>query len=192
MTLQEIHIEFGNQYDSLDKVLNRDARSILEEIGIFERGHTTLGEKIDNILGEITSKGSANSSSGSANSSNGRTNSSNGRGNTTISSGNGPLFNTYPFGKRTNKLHPCLLAICKGKKRLKTVFDYVINHSSKMRSLREEKTVIIFTDKWNNSTFEQYEEELAYNALNYGIHYIILLFNNYGITHIPFLPARRW
>ena len=185
MKLQEIRIEFGNQYDSLDKVLNRDARSILAKIGIFERGNTTLGEKIEKILSEITSKGSANSSSGSANS-------SNGRGNTTISSGNGPLFNTYPFGKRTNKLHPCLLAICKGKKRLKTVFDYVINHSSKMRSLREEKTVIIFTDKWDNSTFEQYEEELAYNALNYGIHYIILLFNNYGITHIPFLPARRW
>lgn len=107
-----------------------------------------------------------------------------------------PWYNTWPFGTPTEEIYSKFLAVCRGKRKLKDVFDVVVQQSKKIAkhypiSHGQDKTVMILTDKWDYDTFRKYEKKLLNHAIQDGIWYIFLLVTDYGYTQIPFLPNNR-
>lgn len=114
----------------------------------------------------------------------------------TDKSGKEPFYNTYPFGTPTDKLFSRFLCVCRGNKRLRPVMDRIADQSRKIArafpgSDRNEKTVILLTDKWDYEIFKDYESIFLDYAVNHGIWYIFVLVTPYGYTQIPFLPNDR-
>ena len=105
----------------------------------------------------------------------------------------GGKLNTYPFGVPSG-LYPDFLGVCVGKTRLQTVLAKAEDHCERaiIKYPNEEKTVIIVTDKWDNSMFRK---DFAGTFINFAcqnnIVFIILLITDFGISKIPFLPINR-
>lgn len=100
-------------------------------------------------------------------------------------------YNTYPFGSPSETVYPRLFAVCADKAPLRAALNHIQSQSRKMAVLHGEKTVFLLTDKWNATTFHDYEVEFLNHAIRDNIWYVFLLVTDYGITRIPFLPGDR-
>lgn len=105
-------------------------------------------------------------------------------------------YNTYPFGVKTPNTYPRFLAICRNE-RLDSYMKVLLEQSEKIAAEypgndpRDEKTVVLLTDKWDIKVFKKYEHKFLKNATSHGISYIFILITDYGCTPIPFLPYDR-
>ena len=98
--------------------------------------------------------------------------------------------NTYPFGKKTNRVYPQFWGVCAGAQRLKTVLDKAAEYCEK--PLGEDKTVVIVTDKWDQAVFQKhFERQFLRCALEQNVTFLFLLVTDYGVSRIPFLPWDR-
>lgn len=142
-----------------------EAKEILSGLGILYNGESSPVQRIDSILSQTDTNNYGTSSD-------------------TLP------YNSYPFGVKTRNTYPRLVAICRGKHKLGTFLEIMLAKSKKMEMNHhdEEKLVIILTDKWDSDVFGMYEKNFLRYAFRYRIHYIFLLFTEYGITNIPFLP----
>jgi len=105
------------------------------------------------------------------------------------------IINTYPFGRPTREIYPEFVAICKGKTTIKNVLNKAEDQCEKMirRYPRHvDKTVMILTDKWDDSLFKS---DYAGTFINYAnrenIVFIFLLITDFGMSRIPFLTWNR-
>ena len=167
MKMKLSEVRQGLQCENREVVLNgmsRDAVDILTGLGIFQNPSISPIRVIDNLLKHGKTADNADD-------------------------GDAALYNTYPFGT-LGVLQPRLLAICRGKMKLRHFLEEVLAKSWRMQKKfsNEEKMVIILTDKWDATTFRKHEKAFLNYALQYEVRYIILLLTDYGITEIPFLP----
>lgn len=106
-------------------------------------------------------------------------------------------LNTYPFGKRTDRLCKEFLGVCEGKKRLYGLFKAMAGQIEmhKQKCLwddawkEEPKCITIFTDKWDARMLRKYEALFLDAIVNYNFTFKFFLVTDYGITKIPFMDA---
>lgn len=108
-------------------------------------------------------------------------------------------LNTYPFGRKTNRLYSEFLGVCEGKKRLYGLFKAMAGQIEchKQRSLLdhywkdEPKCITIFTDKWDAAFLRKYEALFLDAILKYNFTFKFFLVTDYGITKIPFMDNNQ-
>lgn len=81
------------------------------------------------------------------------------------------------------------LAICCGKRTINNVLLNIVKHCKKLirqYGSREEKTIMILTNKWDEEIFrEKYVVTYINYAYKYNIKFVILLVTDFGIIPIP-------
>ena len=105
-------------------------------------------------------------------------------------------INTYPFGEPTNDIYRDFFGICAERSNLDLVLDealryceLVLNHYE----AEDHKAVIILTNKWNDYKFhKKYFSEFLRYALIENVIFVFLLYSDYAVTLIPFLPLNRY
>ena len=118
--------------------------------------------------------------------------------------------NTFPMGIPTTKVLPEFIGVYYGNNKyqitkngkvydhvtLNDVLDAAKKHCKRMVKepipYEEDKTILIFTDKWDSYTFQKYYATTFINyAYQHNILFIFLLVNDFGVSRIPFLSWNR-
>ena len=101
-------------------------------------------------------------------------------------------INTYPFGEPTNDIYRDFFGICAERSNLDPVLDEALRHCELVLShceAEDRKAVIILTNKWNDYRFhKKYFSEFLRYALIENVIFVFLLYSDYAVTLIPFLP----
>ena len=101
-------------------------------------------------------------------------------------------INTYPFGEPTNNIYRDFFGICAERSNLDLVLDKALRHCELVLShyeAEDRKAVIILTNKWNDYKFhKKYFSEFLRYALIENVIFVFLLYSDYAVTLIPFLP----
>ncbi len=105
--------------------------------------------------------------------------------------------NTYPFGRRTDKVYPLFVAISRGGTagKFRDALDYTLIQSAKMAQQfggSEFKSVIFITDAWLPNVFKKYEEYFLIYSLRDGIRFRFFLATDHGCTQVPVRSDLMW
>lgn len=104
-------------------------------------------------------------------------------------------INTFPFGARTADVFPEFVGACVGETTMLqalNAIDCYCKLAAENFPSDDLKTVILLTDKWENSRFQRDFEFCFLNyALQQNILFVFLLVTDYGVTRIPFLAANE-
>ena len=96
---------------------------------------------------------------------------------------------------RFSDTKPIFLGVCSGNHDIIRVLDKAEEHCEKMIMAfpdRDDKTILIFTDKWNNFLFQkEYAATFIYYANKHNILFLFLLVSDFGVSQIPFLILNR-
>ena len=105
-------------------------------------------------------------------------------------------INTYPFGEPTNDIYRDFFGICAERSNLDPILDEALRHCELVLNhyeAEDRKAVIILTNKWNDYKFhKKYFSEFLRYALIENVIFVFLLYSDYAVTLIPFLPLNRY
>ena len=96
---------------------------------------------------------------------------------------------------RFSDTKPVFLGVCFGKYDIKRVLDKSEEHCEKMIMAFpdwDDKTILIFTDKWNDFLFQkEYAATFIRYANKHNVLFLFLLVTDFGVSKIPFLTLNR-
>ena len=100
----------------------------------------------------------------------------------------------YPFG-RLSRMYPVGLGVCSGKMKIEKVLSKAEEQCEKMIkafSDNVDKTILIFTDKWDGPLFQKYYAATFIRYANeHNIMFLFLQVTDFGVWQIPFLTLNR-
>lgn len=100
-------------------------------------------------------------------------------------------INTYPFGEKTTKVYPEFIGVCNGSTKLSDLFRAILQQLKRYMSDtnmgQQQKTITIFTDKWDPGYLKKNEALFLKAILHNNVIFNFYLVTDYGITRIPFM-----